>query len=144
MAFHVPARASVHNGRVPRLRMTSAQLLSILAVRLARAGRVEDSLTASERSVDAYERLAAAHPAVYEPVLAQRLNNLAVRLAKTGLPRRRTGRKRARRRHPPTPCSMQRDRRASRRVGRWSSRFAATVGRQIAGANTLHSPSRKR
>lgn len=61
-----------------------ARTLNIVAVRLAQAGRLDDSLAACEQAVRVYRRLAAAKPTAYEPSLAPVLNTLSVRLAKVG------------------------------------------------------------
>jgi hypothetical protein len=61
-----------------------AMALSNLSVRLAFVGRRAEGLVASEESVEAYRRLAAENPAVYEPQLAVALNNLSNRQSDAG------------------------------------------------------------
>jgi len=54
------------------------------SVDLAKVGRRDEALAASEAAVSVRHRLAAANPAAYEPDLASSLNNLSVRLGHVG------------------------------------------------------------
>ena len=76
-------------GQPGRLRTGPGQLVEQPVERPAGGWPAGEALAAIQRAVEVYRAAGPGHPAAYEPDLAKSLNNLSVRLALLGDPRRR-------------------------------------------------------